>query len=238
MKAVRRELMAQKMKPMMKECFMIQSKNTKNPEIWKGKGERERGGGIKPSVCPDMIGWRWLDHSLIWKSLIQRGNTIWQNTQNLFSEFTWWCCYTRSGWVLCQSASCELVLFIYLIVELPLVLSFPTGVCFHYKLLIQFIPFVKWYVYKRNSRLRNSSARSCSPQGTIFLSHATLWALMGSVSLGPIISNKCFNYFSFKSVSTLTWTLNYYYFLVKGSIHYLVFLPVFSFSNNNVVKRH
>lgn len=109
------------------ECFMIQSKNTKKILRFERGKEREKWGGMKPRMCLDMIGWRWLHHSLIWKSLIQRGNTIWQNTQNLFSEFTWWCCYTRSGWVLSQSASCELVP--------PFVLSFPTGGCFHSNML-------------------------------------------------------------------------------------------------------
>ena len=37
--------MAQKMKPMMEECFMIQSKNTKNPEIIEREKERERDEG-------------------------------------------------------------------------------------------------------------------------------------------------------------------------------------------------
>lgn len=50
--------MAQKMKPMMEECFMIQSKNTKNPEIIEREKERERDEGDRWNQVCVLI---WLD---------------------------------------------------------------------------------------------------------------------------------------------------------------------------------
>ena len=117
-----------------------------------------------------------------------------------------------------------------------LVLSFPTGVCFHYKLLTHFVPFCFVCVYKKTYACKiEVHALVVQSPGTIFLSHATLWALMGSVSLSPMVSNNYFNYFSFKPVSN-TWSLKlfipgqrlkgsdlYIIFFGRGSIHYLMF---------------
>lgn len=60
--------------------------------------------------------------------------------------------------------------------------------------------------------------------GTILLSHATLWALMGSVSLSPMVSNTSFNYFSFKPVSNTQLGSEIIYFWSKDLYIIIIFL--------------
>lgn len=143
---------------------MIQSKNTqKNPEIWKGKGEREMR-GIDETKCVSWYEWmKVVTPFPNWEEFDS------EREHNMTEHTVTYLLSSRDDVVIREVGGfCVKVLhvnscFYTFDCSATLVLSFPHGSMLSLQVINPFRTFCFVCVYIKNLRLQNWSARSCSP---------------------------------------------------------------------------